>query len=227
MPIVCPAIMSPTEDARVRATIPASSERTDNYTVTGSLEGGLHEGFSPVVSIQQWIPSEEVTLRPGDSFRLSLPLKGVDPKTNNYLIVKIHAQAGEFRGYPDTLREIAYEGRCGIAILDFIGLRGSHILILVMGVHLLGSILFFQFTSQRTVGNTALMINLKLMAGFATLVPIAALVPIPQNILLGQIVGPMYLLFLLLVLLIIGFLIFSLLQRFVLGLRGDPPPTQE
>ncbi|HEY42593.1 MAG TPA: hypothetical protein G4O11_01285 [Anaerolineae bacterium] len=214
MPIHCPAILSTNEEGRISVTIPKNtSDRIYQYSVAGRIDG--YEAH------YQMFETEEVSLHPGEGVDLARFFHVAETSKKGYLIVSIWAQAGDQRPFPSILREFAFEGRCGIAIVNFIGLRGLHLLILTIGIHLLGSILFFLYVYNAMPMSTVLRITIILIALLAPLGSIVSMLPIPEGNLPLYILAAAFYFIPLLTILLVG----VLLARKIISRRKSDQPS--
>jgi hypothetical protein len=173
VPMKCPVIRSPSEGARVSVIFPRNtSDSPILYSVTGRVD--YH------ISYQEILPSEEVLLPPGEELEISqiIGTTGLGP---SYLVVRIRAQAGGRRPFPSTLREVAYEGRCGIAIVNILGLKSMPILLLTLGIHLIGFTLFKRHAYPRMPKSVVLRSFAIVIALLAFTGPVLAMLPLVQT----------------------------------------------
>jgi hypothetical protein len=207
MPIRCPEVVSPGEEANVSVKIPPNtSESTARYSVTGRVDDGL--------LLLRSFQLQEVDVPPGEGVELSRLVEGANPEVG-YLVVRIRAEAGDRRDPYTLRREFAYQGRCGIAVVSYLGLRGLHSVILIIGIHFLGSILLLRYARGVIPKSTACRINLFLIVMLAYLGPATALLPIPQNDFLGYLIALSLYLNPLLIILFIGvYLSGKIISRF-------------
>jgi hypothetical protein len=196
MPIRCPMVVSPGEGAVVSVKIPTNpSESTYRYSVTGRVDAAL-------LNFQRF-QLQEVDVLPGEGLELSRQVDGANPQSG-YLVVRIRAQAGDRLGAYTLRREFAYQGRCGIAVISFLGFGGLHAAFLTIGIHFIGSILLYRNSQNLIPESSARRINLFLIALLAFVGPTTALLPIPQNDFLGYLLAASLYLNPLLIILFIG-----------------------
>lgn len=176
VPMRCPVIRSPSEEAHASVTFPAHTTDVPlRYSVTGRADGPI--------SHREILPSEEVFLDPGKQLEISRSIMGISPGTR-YLVVRIRAQAGGIRPFPSTLREIAYEGRCGIAIVNILGFNSLPILLLTLGILLVGFALFRRHIYQRMPASKVLRPCPIILTLLAFSGPVLAMLPLYQTDLL-------------------------------------------
>lgn len=172
IPMKCPVIRSSSEGASASAIVPRNTgDEPIHYSISGRVDD--YEAY------QKMLPPMDLILHPGEEFNIlqDLPEAGLGP---SYLYVRIRAQAGDRRPFPSILPELAYEGRCGIAIVHFLGLSSLSILLLALGIHLIGSTLFFRHTYPR-ISSVVVRFIILLIALLAFIGPVLALLPFPQT----------------------------------------------
>jgi hypothetical protein len=208
----CPVIRSPSEGARVSVIFPRNtSDGPILYSVTGRVD--YH------ISYQKILPSEEVLLPPGEELDISRELGKAGPGPS-YLVVRIRAQAGGRRPFPSTLREVAYEGRCGIAIVNILGLKSLPILLLTLGIHLIGFTLFKRHAFPRMPESVVFRSFAIVIALLAFIGPVLAMLPLVQTDLLLTVYSLIvYLTLLLGIFLLIG-LLFRKIRSWVRNMRN-------
>lgn len=205
VPMKCPVIRSPSEEARASVIFPGNTTDAPlQYSVTGRADDPI--------SYREILPSEEVLLPPGMQLEISRSITGTSLGTR-YLVVRIRAQAGGIRPFPSTLREIAYEGRCGIAIANFLGMKSLPILLLTLGIDLVGFVLFKRYAYPRMPKGVFLRSLAIFIALLAFSGPVLAMLPLYQtDLLIALYTFIMYLTLLLGILLLLGLLFMGIVS---------------